>query len=157
MDCAEKETLPAEINEREWTQLKTLAAVLKPFKVATERLEGDGVTMPLVLGVITELRAHVEALTRDDSSAVQACAKLFWPALEARTKEMLTTVNIALMAAAVHPAYGQLADVPKELRASVRAHLLDMADKLCEARSDGDGPWSSSSPRIDLKKKLQVV
>jgi len=123
-----------------------LCEVLKPLHQATLALEGDNLTMPRVPSIVASLLTKLQRLCDSDSATTKHIARVFLPCVESRIGDVLMTVNMALMAAALHPAHHHLPGVATDVRAAVRGVLSARAEALGGANEAVADPFGSARP-----------
>ena len=109
----------------------SLCEILRLFSTATRMLEGDALTLPEVPRVLNQLRVSLQNIVNDEESTSKAGFTVdFLEALNKRLGFVFNEVNLALLAAAMHPSYGHLSFISEELRDQVWQELGRQVKRL---------------------------
>ena len=122
---------PAMIEEHDISCISTLKEILGHFALATEKLEGDHLTLPLVLPTLSDLRKYLSGCAGvKDVVSKARFGKVFLAAFDKWFEKYFNSTNLALCAAALHPVYGKLEGISPAVRDDTWALLLSTARRL---------------------------
>lgn len=105
-------------------RLRSYEAALNPITKFIKEVEADGFTLPLLPHQVDILFTELTP-SEEDSLVLQNVKSALLSSAKSpeRFGNILTTSNLALLAAALHPAYSKLSFISVDLRLQVGSHI----------------------------------
>ena len=155
---AQDRDAPDMLQEHELSCVSTLKEILNHFKEATRALEGDHLTLPLVLPILQELHKQLSSYAEQkDVLSKSRFGKIFLKAFDKYFGDVFNSCNPALCAAALHPAYGKLDGIPASVRDATWAQLLSIAKSLESTPPPDADLFYVLPPFSELLQRLRSV